>query len=207
MSETPQVPFLKIDIPDDLFDKIEASKPEYLDRKGFVCLILDQALDTSGKVVACSAGAGNRNGVSQTLPLQFPPELGVTNSEAPAEAVKSVQSKSWKPQSVNARLQKFESLILAFWKVKKGSRGEIAWKRLQGQLEKLLDAYGESVVEDQLELAINGKWTGIDLVRYEQYKPTGKNAPKRVERKLSPEEEAAKKEADHQAWLKSLNLN
>ena len=90
----------------------------------------------------------------------------------------------------------------------KRQQNEIAWKRLQNQLVKLLDAYGASVVEDQLELAINNKWHGsVDFNKYEQFKPTGKNAPKRVERKLSPEEEAAKKEADHQAWLKSLNLS
>ena len=174
---------------------------------GFINLIIQEGLTGVATVPAYRVGAGNRNGVSGSLPLQFPPELGVTNSEASAEAVQAVKPKSWKPQSVNARLEKFEALIFAFWKVKKGSRGEIAWKRLQGQLEKLLDAYGDAVVEDQLELAINGKWTGIDLVRYEQYKPTGKNAPKRVQRKLTPEEEATKKEADHKAWLKSLNLD
>ena len=200
------MPFLKIDIPDALFDKIEAAKPEYLDRKGFVCLVLDTALDNAVKMLVTPT-AGNRNEVHAKLPLQFPPDLEVTSSSPPTEAVQAVKPKSWKPILLYAQLEKFEDLIFAFWRVKKGSKNEIAWKRLQNQLVKLLDAYGASVVEDQLELAINNKWHGVDFNKYEQFKPTGKNAPKRVERKLSPEEEAAKKEADHQAWLKSLNLS
>ena len=127
-------------------------------------------------VSAYCVGAGNPYS-SSTLgkpPLQFPPDLEVTNSPASTEAVSAVKPKSWKPKSVNARLTKFESLILEFWRVKKGSKGETAWKRLQGQLERFLDTYGESVVHDQLELAINGKWAGIEFSRYEQFKPAKK---------------------------------
>ena len=40
------------------------------------------------------AGAGNRNGVHSILPLQFPPDLEVTSSSPPTEAVKAVPSKS-----------------------------------------------------------------------------------------------------------------
>ena len=87
------MPYLKIDIPDALFQRIDAAKPEYLDRKGFVCLVLDTALDNVVKMLV-SPAAGNRNGVSQTLPLQFPPELGVTNSEAQQTAVPSSDKSS-----------------------------------------------------------------------------------------------------------------
>ena len=89
-SETQPLPILRIEIPDDLHQRIDASKPEYLDRKGFVCLILDQALDTSANVSAYHVGAGNRNGVDSRLPLQFPPNLEVTSSSPPTEAVQAV---------------------------------------------------------------------------------------------------------------------
>ena len=168
------MPYLKIDIPDELFSRIDDAKPEYLDRKGFVCLILDSALDKGAMLPTCRAGAGNRFGYDPQLPYQFPPELEVTNTEASTEAVPAVKPKSWKPKSVNAPLKNFESLILEFWRVKKGSKGETAWKRLQGQLQKFLDAYGDDVVKDQLELAINGKWAGIEFSRYEQFKPVKK---------------------------------
>lgn len=194
----------RLEIDDDLFQKADQCCPKYLSTTGFINLMLDQALDRGVNVPTCRAGAGKPESMMavpavEDLELQQPP--------LPIEAVSAVQPKSWKPKSVSANLEKFESLIMEFWRVKKGSRGETAWKRLQGQLERFLDVYGDTVVQDQLELAINGKWAGIEFSRFEQYKPTGKNAPKRVERKLSPEEEAAKKEADHKAWLKSLNLS
>jgi hypothetical protein len=40
------MPELRITIPEALDAKIEAAMPEYLDRKGFLCLLIDQALDT-----------------------------------------------------------------------------------------------------------------------------------------------------------------
>ena len=200
----------RLEIDEDLFLKAEQHCPKYLSTTGFINLIIDQGLTSNlgaASLPAYRVGAGNHYGVEAKPPLQFPPDLEVTNSPALTEAVSAVQPKSWKPILLYAQLEKFEDLIFAFWRVKKGSKNEIAWKRLQNQLVKLLDVYGASVVEDQLELAINNKWHGVDFNKYEQFKPTGKNAPKRVERKLSPEEEAAKKEADHQAWLKSLNLS
>lgn len=38
---------LNFAIPDDLLAKVDASKPEYLDRKGYLCLLIDQALSGS----------------------------------------------------------------------------------------------------------------------------------------------------------------
>ena len=139
----------------------------------------------------------------QKPPLQFPPDLEVTNPEPPTEAVTAVKPKSWKPKSVNARLKNFEPLIMEFWRVKKGSKGETAWKRLQGQLEKFLDAYGDTVVNDQLELGINGKWAGIEFSRYEQFKPTGKHAPARVKR--TEEEINAQSKEDFDNFWEQMN--
>ena len=85
------MPELRIIIPDELEQKISAAQPEYLDRKGFVCLVLDSALDNAVKMLV-SPIAGNRNGVNSTLPLQFPPDLEVTNPPPSTEAVKAVPS-------------------------------------------------------------------------------------------------------------------
>ena len=164
----------RVEIDDELHDLAQAHCPKYLSVTGFINLIVDQGLTRGSTVSAYHVGAGNQYGVDHKPPLQFPPDLEVTNSPASTEAVPAVKPKSLKPKSVNARLTKFESLILEFWRVKKGSKGETAWKRLQGQLERFLDTYGESVVHDQLELAINGKWAGIEFSRYEQFKPAKK---------------------------------
>jgi hypothetical protein len=40
-----------------------------------------------------------------------------------------------------------------------------------GELEKIRAKYGSTVVAEQLELAINGKWQGIQLKNYEQFLP------------------------------------
>ena len=73
--------------------------------------------------------------------------------------------------SIPAELEPKSELIKEFWKTKKGSKGKVAWKLLIGELEKIRAAYGLPVVAEQLELAINGKWQGVTLKNYEQFKP------------------------------------
>jgi hypothetical protein len=166
------LPILRIEIPDDLHNRIDASKPEYLDRKGFVCLILDQALDfqkSGATLPTCRAGAGNPYGYDPKLPLQFPPDLEVTNSEAQQTAVPSKKKNSLETLSLTPPLEKFEKLIREFFRLKKGSKSKTAWAHLMGGLTKIQDKYGDAVVEEQLMAAINGRWTGITLKNYEQF--------------------------------------
>ena len=68
----------------------------------------------------------------------------------------------------------YSALVEDFWRVKKGSKGQTAWERLMRNLLYFLEKYGEAVLKDQLELAINGKWNGIEPARYEQFKAAGK---------------------------------
>ena len=166
------MPELRIDIPDDLFEKIEAQKPIYLDRKGFVCLILDQALDFQNggaTVPAYCVGAGNTFPVHGKPPLQFPPDLEVTTPPALTEAVPSKKKNSLETLSLTPELEKFEDLIREFFRLKKGSKSKTAWAHLMGGLTKIQDKYGDAVVEEQLMAAINGRWNGITLRNYEQF--------------------------------------
>ena len=72
-------------------------------------------------------------------------------SRADSEAVTAVKPKSWKPKSVNARLKNFEPLIMEFWRVlKRQSRVRQLGNVSKGNCEKFLDAYGDTVVNDQL---------------------------------------------------------
>jgi len=80
-------------------------------------------------------------------------------------------------------LSRHEELIAEFWKVKKGSKGETAWKLLNTELVKLQSKYGDAVVEEQLQLAINGKWAGIRLSNYEQFKAPKGSTPAQPEYK------------------------
>ena len=183
-SDTTLLPELRIDIPDDLFEKIESQKPIYLDRKGFVCLILDQALDFQNggaTVPAYCVWCGKH--VPSTIPkppLQFPPDLEVTNSEAQQTAVPSKKKNSLETLSLTPSLEKFEKLIREFFRLKKGSKSKTAWAHLMGGLIKIQDKYGDEVVEEQLMAAINGRWTGITLKNYEQFGLT------RVDRSAPP---------------------
>ena len=157
------MPYLKIDIPDELFDRIDHAKPEYLDRKGFVCLILDSALDKSVTIPAYRVGAGNRNGVSQTLPLQFPPDLEVTSSSPPTEAVQAVPSETLETSSK-------DTVVISKKKRSVKTKGceafETFWKaytafehRANGQTKpKALEAWNKAtkdVTPDQLLEALN----------------------------------------------------
>jgi hypothetical protein len=80
-------------------------------------------------------------------------------------------------------LIKHRELIEEFWRGKKGSKGETAWKLLQTNLRKLQDKYGDAVVVEQLQLAINGKWAGVSFERYESFKTPKGNAPAQPEHK------------------------
>ena len=82
----------RVEIDDELHDLAQAHCPKYLSVTGFINLIIDQGLTGVSKVSAYHVGAGNRNIVFDKPPLQFPPDLEVTNSEPPTEAVKAVPS-------------------------------------------------------------------------------------------------------------------
>jgi hypothetical protein len=68
-------------------------------------------------------------------------------------------------------LEEHSEQIAEFMRVKKGSKGETAWKLLIGELEKIRAKYGSAVVAEQLQLAINGKWQGVQLSNYERFLP------------------------------------
>jgi hypothetical protein len=81
---------------------------------------------------------------------------------------KSVETKT-KPMAPD--LEPHRDLVVAFWKIKKGSKGDIAWKLLCTELLKFHHNLGPSAVEEQLTLAINGKWAGISYSRHLQFNP------------------------------------
>lgn len=118
------------------------------------------------------------------------PETALIMEERPRRG-SSINSSSLEENTIKTKINKcavaeeltqHEDLIREFWKVKKGSKGQTAWKLLQGELSKLQGAHGDAVVRQQLELAINGKWQGVSAARYEQF-----NAPKGTRPNQPPE--------------------
>ena len=89
------MPELRIQIPDALDAKIEAAMPEYLDRKGFLCLLIDQALDTPVTLgVQSAAGSPSTSNTLTSIP-------------------KSINSKSKKE---GRKRQEYPEAFEAFWK-------------------------------------------------------------------------------------------
>ena len=91
-----------------------------------------------------------------------------------------------------------------FWRVKKGSKSDQGWKLLNTELTKIQERYGNTVVHEQLELAINGLWKGVSLRLYEQYLPKGQvKAPARQKR--TDEEINAQSKADFDNFWEQVN--
>ena len=95
-------------------------------------------------------------------------------------------------------------MIRGFWRVKKGSKSDQGWKLLNTELTKIQEIYGDTVVQEQLELAINGLWKGVSLRLYEQYLPKGQaKAPARPKR--TDAEIDAQSKADFDNFWKEMN--
>lgn len=86
--------------------------------------------------------------------------------------VKSVQTSKNYNRDLRPNLQAHEDLIRDFWVIKGGSKGDRAWSLLQTELTKLQTNYGDAVVRQQIELAINGKWKGITEANYARFLPS-----------------------------------
>lgn len=139
-------------------------------------------------------------------PLDTSGTLGLASGSEASTSNSSTSKKPLTSKSICPELQQHEELITQFWKVKKGSKGDVAWKLLQTELSKLQDAYGPVVVAEQLQLAINGKWAGVSYARYEQFKPQGKTVTTPPRRRKTEAEIQAEEEAAHQQRLREMGL-
>jgi len=189
------VPILRIDIPDSLNDRIDAQKPEYLDRKGFVCLVLDQALDRGLKLPTCRAGAGGKGAVTSAQPsfattgsegltqmAVQPEQVSIPSSLSECGEVVEERGSGGEPKEkghsdlkpIPDNLQQHETLIREFWRCKKGSRNSRAWRLLLTELDKIQTTFDDSRVKEQLNLAINGLWKGITMTNMQRFEPAKK---------------------------------
>ena len=186
------MPILRIEIPDDLHQRIDAQKPEYLDRKGFVCLILDQALDRGSSISAYHVGAGGKGAITSAQPsFATTGSEGFTEStvhssipSTPVSHGEDVEERGsgGKPKKkgdtglkpIPDNLQQHETLIREFWQCKKGSRNARAWSLLLTELDKIQTTFDDDRLKDQLMLAINGLWKGITMSNMQRFEPAKK---------------------------------
>ena len=150
----------KFDIPESLLSRIDLARPEYLDRKGFICLLIEKALTGSDTLVERRE--------------ELPEQGRATLSEA--STTSSTKKRTTKSSSLEVQppLLAHEDLIRDFWKSKAGSKSAAGWKLLNTELIKIQDKYGDRVVREQLELAAANRWKGVSLRNYEQFGVTAK---------------------------------
>ena len=214
---------LNFSIPDPLLDRIDAAKPDYLDRKGFLCLLLDKALTGGCNLPAYCVGAGtSSNAATKAQPTNEATSetpvasKGLETSIHPTDISlgdgvgRESEGTPRKPpctRTVRDNLKPFSDLIQDFWRIKGGSKGDRAWSLLQTELTKLQKQYGDAVVRQQIELAINGKWKGITEANYTRFLPKGPGgAPVQTRRRKTEAEIQAEEEAAHQQRLREMGL-
>lgn len=162
------MPQLNFTIPADLLDRIDAAKPNYLDRKGFLCLLLDQALDNAGTLGAPSAAGAPSSSISSFCSIEED-KTNKTNTrarelltprdlETNPRAKRDPYSRKQLPEdAVPAELADLDELLREFWSVKKGTRSERAWKRLCNKLS----TFAPKDRVPALQAACNAGWADI----------------------------------------------
>ena len=180
-------------LPEDLASELLACKPKSLSTSGFAALLIEQGL--TGWLNYAPTVSVRETPSSTGTKAQPSSEVRQTSQEVQSSSQEHTEKNSSVvflgdgvgrepegggrkgPSFIKAtpeKLTPFQALIDDYWRVKQGSKGKIAWDRLMRNLTAFLDKYGEAIVRDQLELAVNGKWMGIELARYEQLKASGK---------------------------------
>jgi hypothetical protein len=182
---------LNLYLEDDFAELLKARKPKSLSLSAFcayLCEMQLRSLDSVAKLATCSAGAEDTTEFSAVHERIEPKEVQPDLTAVPAVKERSSSSpfggvlgkgvgresegnprKTPFKRLVRDELKPFEELIEDFWRIKGGSKGSRAWSLLNTELVKMLDAHGASVVEQQIQLAINGKWKGITLANYNRF--------------------------------------
>jgi hypothetical protein len=143
---------------------VEIQKPRSLSLAAFCALLIDRGLTSDPTTQTMVEPAARRASSSR--------EEKNTNTIL-------IKSKSAKKE-LPFELEEHSEQIAEFMNAKKGSKGPTAWNLLLGELEKIRAKYGSAVVAEQLQLAINGKWQGVQLSNYERYAtPNGATAAQR----------------------------
>jgi hypothetical protein len=150
------VPQLNFQVPDQLLARIDAAKPDYLDRKGFLCLLLDQALTQAldRPVTLITEGAAEVISKAVTSSSAEEKELKPKTNTRARDAF---SRKQLPPGCVPDDLADCIQLLEEFWFVKKGTRSERAWNRLINKLR----TFSEKDRLEALQAACNAGWADV----------------------------------------------
>jgi hypothetical protein len=161
-----------IRVDSELLQQIESIKPRFLSTTAYFQLLAQQALtgeSTLGK--PSSSLSSLREG--EVLP-SLNKEIDVKNSKLLSESINHPLPQR---KQIDPELLEFEALIREFWSIKGGTKSKTSWKLLMTGLKGIKELDGDGAVEAQLVEGINGKWKGITLRNYLQFKDKGKPKP------------------------------
>ena len=175
----------QVRIDTEVLQRLEGIKPRYITMTGFLSQIAEEHIDSSFKLRKPSPASGDpKEAKGGEVSLNKEDKERVRALSLEGMPIPPAQGKA-----IDPALEAHTTLIRDFWRTKKGSKGEQAWKLLQTGLTAIQAAYGDAVVKEQLELAINGRWQSITLANYEKFKPAA--VTKKVKRMTEEEKEAA----------------
>ena len=147
-------------IEQSLIDKIQSIKPNYITTRGFIHLLLEEAIN-----FRVNKNANLTNNVDYI----YTDNKDLEDKKLERKEQKEKINKKEKQEKIIPEdLKHLELPILDFWKVKKGSKSIQAWKQQIKECRKFIDKYGEKVLLDQLDAGIlAGSWKGCTIKNYE----------------------------------------
>ena len=147
-------------IEQSLIDKIQSIKPNYITTRGFIHVLLEEAINFRV----------NKNAkLTNNIDYIYTDNKDLEDKKLEIKEQKEKINKKEKQEKIIPDdLKHIESLILEFWKVKKGAKTLEAWKRQNTEYRKFIQKYGDDVLKDQLDAGIlAGSWKGCTIKNYE----------------------------------------
>ena len=148
-------------IEQSLIDKIQSIKPSYITTRGFIHLLLEEAINSR---------VNKKVNLTNNIDYIYTDNKDLEDKKLEIKEQKEKINKKEKQEKiVPDDLKHIESLILEFWKVKKGAKTLEAWKRQNTEYRKFIQKYGDDVLKDQLDAGIlAGTWKGCTIKNYEE---------------------------------------
>ena len=197
------MPTTPIRVDNDLLQRIEQVKPSFLSTTAFFQLLANDALNAQfdknplspltippyptlpqTEQSQSSKGVERENDNERKRVVvsgREGVELSLQAEEAHIEpaALEAVKRKPTTIRDIPPNLICHDDLIEAYWQAKPKTKTQAAWNLLMGELGRMQERYGDSVLRDQLKLAEANRWQGVSVRNYEQFGMDKRNTPTR----------------------------
>jgi len=151
----------------EIFNEIMEYKPRTINSTSFLNIVLEMGLDSLKQ-----NRQDNNFVINYIYKNENNTELEVKQdleSLEEKEQKEKIYKKEKQEKAIPDNLLHLQNLIYNFWKVKKGSKSDNAWKMQITEINKFIKKYGEHVVIEQLEMGIlDGTWKGLKMANYEE---------------------------------------